>query len=185
MRSLLFVAFIFSISACSRRQPDPAPKLEKSDVPKENDNAINANELDLFKIGDGVFKRYQAIGYSELSLPEKVFLCVWDLEGEIYNGGFGQYYYNSSGNHACDAVDALRAIGANQTAEIVRKANALFGDEGPAPNRGDRRSELLLLSDASKKKMEEYEKEFVTDKERIQELLSRYVSAKSASFKTR
>jgi hypothetical protein len=61
-----------------------------------------------------------------------VFVCVWELEADVNNGGFDQYYFNSSGDLAGDAVESLNAIGAKNTADVVRQANALFGAGGPA-----------------------------------------------------
>ena len=53
---------------------------------------------------DGVFE--------ELTEAEQVFLCVWDIVNEVNNGGFGQYYYNPSGNRSFFACAALEKIGA-------------------------------------------------------------------------
>jgi hypothetical protein len=94
---------------------------------------VTQEQLDLFKISDRVFDRYFKLGYDKLSPPEKVFVCVWDLEAQVNNGGFHQYYFNSSGDHALDTVDALAAIGAKYTAGLVKQANALFGAAGPCP----------------------------------------------------
>lgn len=62
-----------------------------------------------------------------LSPPERVFRCVWELEAEVNNGGFTQYFFNSSGRHAPDAPAALRAIGAAATAVLVDAALELMG----------------------------------------------------------
>ncbi len=48
--------------------------------------------------------------------------AVWLLEGEINNGGFNQYFYNSSGLFAEEAYTGCINIGAKKTAEIVKKA---------------------------------------------------------------
>jgi len=61
-----------------------------------------------------------------LSSPERIFFICQTLEREINNGGFSQFYFNSSGNFAAETPDALSEIGANRTSEIVRQANSLF-----------------------------------------------------------
>ena len=76
-----------------------------------------------------------------LSEPERVFVRVWQLEAEVNNGGFAQYYFNSAGDLAAEAPAALEAIGATHTAGIVRGANAVF-PAGP-PREQDAREELL------------------------------------------
>ena len=39
---------------------------------------------------------------------------VDELEAEINNGGFDQYFFNSAGDKAAEAINALEAIGANK-----------------------------------------------------------------------
>jgi hypothetical protein len=54
---------------------------------------------------------------------------AWHISGiefEIPNGGFNQFFFNTSGQYALDTLEALRAIGANEQAEILEKAIALF-----------------------------------------------------------
>jgi hypothetical protein len=34
----------------------------------------------------------------EMSEAERVFICIWQLEAEVNNGGFTQYFTNSSGD---------------------------------------------------------------------------------------
>ena len=65
--------------------------------------------------------------FAQLTVPEQVFVAVWTLESDVNNGGFDQYYLNSSGDYAWFAPAALRAIGAEQTAAIAERANAAFG----------------------------------------------------------
>jgi hypothetical protein len=75
---------------------------------------VSSGRPDLFKISDSVFDRYWKLGYAELTQPERVFLCIWGLEGEVNNGGFDQYYFNTAGDHALDVVKSLQAIGAGE-----------------------------------------------------------------------
>lgn len=54
---------------------------------------------------------------------------IWLLEAEVNNGGFNQYYENSSGQFAELTPEALRLIGANMFADLMIKANQLYEDE--------------------------------------------------------
>ena len=67
-----------------------------------------------------------------LSECEKIFYTTDIFEGEINNGGFEQYIYNSSGQTANEIIAALNAIGAEQIAEIYQKIFDIFGCEIPA-----------------------------------------------------
>ena len=41
------------------------------------------------------------------------------LEGEVNNGGFHQYFYNSAGDRTAETIQALEIIGAFAMADIV------------------------------------------------------------------
>lgn len=51
---------------------------------------------------------------------------IWQLEGQVNNGGFNQFYYNSSGQFANLVEQAYEIIGANKYAELVKRANEIF-----------------------------------------------------------
>ena len=63
---------------------------------------------------------------------------TWWLESEVRNGGFEQYFYNSSGHYAKDALEGLRRIGATAFAAIVRDALAVFPSGEPPKLRDER-----------------------------------------------
>jgi hypothetical protein len=56
------------------------------------------------------------------SLPQKVFSSIWAVESEVNNGGFSQYFLNSSAETAPFVAEALRTIGAPDTASICERA---------------------------------------------------------------
>lgn len=60
--------------------------------------------------------------FSEQSTPQKVFSAIWAVESEVNNGGFSQYFQNSSSETAAFVADAMDIIGAPKTAEICRRA---------------------------------------------------------------
>ena len=144
---------------------------------------VKEDRLDMFKISDQVFDRYMKLGYDKLSPAEKVFQCVWGLEAEVNNGGFSQFYFNSAGDHAADTVKSLETIGANHTANLVRQANALFGEAGPSSDRFTRQKQLFALEDAGKiNEMDSIEKEFLKYKDPLGKMLEAYVSKNAEVF---
>ena len=72
---------------------------------------------------------------------ERVFYVAQLLEMEVNNGGFSQFFYNSSGDFSGELVHVFTEIGAMKTAEICKKALEAFGREIPM-NR-DEREEML------------------------------------------
>ena len=85
-----------------------------------NSSDINASviELDSFigelcNYGDEMDK---------LTEPQKLFYLNQNLEREVNNGGFDQYFCNSGSENAPETILSLKAIGANKTADILQKA---------------------------------------------------------------
>jgi hypothetical protein len=68
---------------------------------------------------------------------------VESLEAEVNNGGFDQYFFNSSGDDAAGALEALNEIGATRTAELLRGACSRFPGAMPSPERFRRQVDLL------------------------------------------
>ena len=79
-----------------------------------------------------------------LNENQRIFYITYTLEGEVNNGGFWQFFFNSSGDMANEAVSSFEKIGANKTAEICKKAVSVYGDSVPQ-NRDERQS--LLIDD--------------------------------------
>jgi len=68
-------------------------------------------------------------GKDNLSMAERVVLSVEAIEREVNNGGFNQFFVNSSREFAPYAVESLHLIGCPQTAELCQKAIDLLGVE--------------------------------------------------------
>ena len=64
------------------------------------------------------------------SKEESYVLAVEGLEREVNNGGYRQFFDNSSGEYAGIVVEALQAIGCSKTAAMTADAIAGRGDEG-------------------------------------------------------
>ncbi len=95
---------------------------------------------------DQVFARLQASGYDSLNDMQRTLLCVWATVGEVDNGGFEQFFLNTSGDWATDTVDAFIMIGAPNLAEVVKGAIGVFPEGGPSCDQDTRRGQLDTLS---------------------------------------
>jgi hypothetical protein len=62
------------------------------------------------------------LGDAALSWPERVVLAVEALEREVNNGGYAQFFINSSKEYASMIVEALHAIDCRDTAEVTEVA---------------------------------------------------------------
>lgn len=66
-----------------------------------------------------------------LNQEERVFYIVQQLEMEVNNGGFSQFFYNSSGDLSNELVYACNEIYAYRLAEICQRALDTFGRPMP------------------------------------------------------
>lgn len=115
--------------------------------------------------------------FDSLSASERTFRLIWELEGEVNNGGFHQYFGNSSGDMSLHAVAALKEIGATQTAGIVQRALSVFGPLGPSPSQDVRLEQLEDLSVEQEALLEALDTEFYRYPDNLTTLLYQYVQA--------
>ena len=117
-----------------------------------------------------------------LSPEEKTFLVCNHLEGEVNNGGFSQYFYNSSGNNANRVAECMEAIGAIRTAEICRAAIAAFPK--PLPEDREEREEFLdeFLTEDVEEILEECDSAFYDYEDDLEQLTYAYIQAHMDCF---
>ena len=58
-----------------------------------------------------IFSRLQVAGFDSLCPAEQVFICIDQLEREVNNGGFHQFFWNSAGDNTPETLAALEQIG--------------------------------------------------------------------------
>ena len=119
---------------------------------------------------------------SVLSEAERIFYITQTLEMEINNGGFSQFFYNSSGNFSNELVSAFHAIGASTTAAICQKAISAFGRDLPVDK--EAREELLdeLESEEIDEILEECDSAFLDYEDDLNELNYNFVMKNKDSF---
>jgi len=76
------------------------------------------------KIGDDWDNQREVV--DALPASFRGIFATWWLEAEVNNGGFNQYFWNPSGYWAEDAISAFHEYGADEYAEVARKAVAMF-----------------------------------------------------------
>jgi hypothetical protein len=67
------------------------------------------------------------ICFDKLKMTEQVLIGTWELVNEFYNGGFLQYFHNSSRDRAKPMIQLLRSIEAHRAAATLEEAIALIG----------------------------------------------------------
>lgn len=82
-------------------------------------------------------------GFAGLALAEQHYYAVSTLSGEVYNGGFEQYFGNSSADHYLIACAGLRALGAVQTLALLEQARSILFGPHPVPLEQSERQLLM------------------------------------------
>jgi hypothetical protein len=61
--------------------------------------------------------------------PQQAIYTIWWLEAEVNNGGYNQFYANSSGQFYKLLPDALKLVGAMKFADLTERANKTYESE--------------------------------------------------------
>lgn len=91
----------------------PDDKLEQAIMDNIDTNFENGEQYTLEKI-------------SKLTKGQQAVFSTWWLEAEVNNGGFNQFYFNSSGQFAEMAEIGFKVIGAQKFSELTSRANNIF-----------------------------------------------------------
>lgn len=78
------------------------------------------------KMNKKMSNEYKVI--KSLSKERQAIYVVWLVEAEVNNGGFNQFYFNSSGQFADQMEESFVLIQAPGFAEIANKANKIYKD---------------------------------------------------------
>jgi hypothetical protein len=117
-----------------------------------------------------------------LTEPQKLFYYIQCLEREVNNGGFNQYFINSSGKFAHQTIQSLKRIGANTTADILQKAIDQFPDK-KVPQDRDERNELVEQIEATANEVwNELDQQFYQYADDLNTLNLHYVKQHKAFF---
>lgn len=104
----------------------------KKKAREENDKSLNDSSDLVYDMYMHIAEKCQyGDAMENINEYERVFYIAQVLEGEVNNGGFSQYFYNSSGNFSSESVNAFTQLGALKTAEICKKALSAFKMELP------------------------------------------------------
>jgi hypothetical protein len=94
----------------------------------------NGNEIDFIQALEmAIEQKSERVGVDDLTEEEIIVLAIEALEREVNNGGYSQFFVNSSREYTPIIVHALLRIGCPKTAEITKSAIAAAGFQGLAP----------------------------------------------------
>ncbi len=113
------------------------------------------------------------------------FYASWLVEAEVMNGGFHQYFWNSSSEFAEVTADALTALGDPTAAAMMSRALATAIAELPTTTKYMSEGTLQAFSESTKRsKLNALDAEFCLRAEKFPVLRLRYVRAHPDLFVT-
>ncbi|SHM03981.1 DUF4375 domain-containing protein [Mucilaginibacter sp. OK098] len=104
-------------------------KLTSEIINNSNDDQLLQIVFDNLsgKLSDDYTEEYEAV--LTFSKAQQAIYIIWCLEAEVNNGGFNQYYFNSSGQFASLTPDALQLVGAHKFSALTAMANNIYETE--------------------------------------------------------
>ena len=72
-------------------------------------------------------QKMERVGYDKLTEEERIILAIEALEREVNNGGYSQFFMNSSKEYASIIVDALHRIACEDAAALTQEAINILG----------------------------------------------------------
>jgi hypothetical protein len=118
----------------------------------------------------------------KLTEPQKNFYFNQCLEREVNNGGFSEYFTNSSGRYAHQTVETLKLIGANKFATILQKAIDKFPNK-TVPQDDQQREEIVeKIEDKNDEVWDKLDDKFYEYPEDLNELNINYIMQNKEFF---
>lgn len=126
---------ILNLYGCSRpiKQSNSMPSIENSLTDQTIDTT--SDDMLLQVVYDNLFHKLLAAHGKEYEIvmswnkSRQAIYMISQLEAEVNNGGYNQFYFNSSGQFAKPLPDALKLVGATKFADLTERANKTFEKE--------------------------------------------------------
>lgn len=129
-------------------------------------------------------RKEESGGIQALSINQRYYVAVFELDGEVNNGGLSQYFVNSSGDHWRDALAGLEAMGFKERTAILREAVGAFGTTtGPSANRDQRQDQLAKLERRNEHVFDDLDNRYFDCKEMVEVKTVQYVLHNPDGFK--
>ena len=143
---------------------------------------LNNDAEKITRIGEIIGKKIpKKDDFQNLNNFEKTFIYVDILEHNVTNGGFIQFFFNSSGQFAHEVFHAYMEIKAEKTIDILTEAIHLF-PEVPVPKNLRIRQEILMKKDSNIDLWDALDTEFYKCEDDIIQLTLNYVRKNLSQF---
>lgn len=143
---------------------------------------LNDDTEKITRIGEIIGKKIpKKDDFDRLNEFEKTFIYIDVLENNVTNGGFIQFFFNSSGQFAHEIFHAYMDIKAEKTIDLLTEAIHLF-PEIPVPKNLKIRQRILMKKESNIDLWDDLDTRFYKNEDNIIELTLAYVRNNIAFF---
>jgi hypothetical protein len=136
---------------------------------------------------------YGKVSFSKMPETLKTVYLINEFESEVNNGGFLQFFTNSSGKYINETIESLELIGANKTKNLLEKAVKIMLKHNESTenlNRKINSRELYEIFETSEiydnevlmKELNDLDSKFYESTEPTQELKFKYFESNENGF---
>ena len=131
-------------------------------------------------------EQYTLEQISKLTKGQQAVFSTWWLEAEVNNGGFNQFYFNSSGQFAKMAEIGFKTIGAGKFSELTERANKIYSENKERLEEFDDGTMESFSESYKENPLNDLDTEFYNlyDSEKIGELRIKYIRENKNEFIT-
>jgi len=138
---------------------------------------------DLINVHEETFRAEETVGWDGLSAERQVYLAVFMLDAEVNNGGHAQYFFNSSGDYARQALAGLNEIGLKERLAIFEEAMSYFGEAGPHGDRDQRHDQFAAIYRRHETEFNALDSKYYASKENVSVHLQKFVIENHDGFR--
>jgi hypothetical protein len=151
-------------------------------------NQIQDSEIE-FTIIDFILDNKMIDYNKEIEIVESMskglqyFYTTWIFESEVNNGGFNQYFYNTSGVFASKALKGLEVFQATTHAELLKRAITIYENEKEMHLKTKESGSIEDFSESYEKtELTKLDDEFFNIKEDLSKLRIHYIRTHLSEF---
>ncbi|WP_346067328.1 DMP19 family protein [Sphingobacterium siyangense] len=129
------IIMILNLFGCSERTKQNNNKPSIQTPLTEQIIDTTSDDMLLEVVYDNLFRKLSAAYDKEYEIvlswnkSRQAIYMISRLEAEVNNGGYNQFYFNSSGQFATALPEALKLVGATKFADLTERANSTFVKE--------------------------------------------------------
>lgn len=144
---------------------------------KAPDQELDAN------IGFILLDKEERKGLASFTQAERFVYAIEGMQREVNNGGWNQFFFNSSGALAFDLVPALQAVGSTKNLSIAERAVKVFGKPASLGEEDRAQHLVKITKDGEISPWDGLDDEFYQAPEDLEAMIIEFIARNPAEFR--